>query len=117
MTVFPSNASSRNPFPRPCELRLPGERASIVGCDRERDDLVGDWYEARPEVEVRGRLLDSDSSRLTAATEVVGDVLRRFAGDGGISLRLCGRSDGHPASVIALFTAVGFDVVLQRCLL
>lgn len=78
---FLSSTSSRNPFPLPCELRLPGERASIVGCDRERDDFVGDWYEARPEVEVRDRLVDSVPSSLIAATEVVGDVLRRFAGD------------------------------------
>jgi len=40
---FLVKTSSRNPWPLPCELRLPGERARIVGWERERDDFVGDW--------------------------------------------------------------------------
>ena len=82
--LLPSNASRR--LVGLPSLLLPGDRAKISGCDRAREAFVGDWYDARLAVDLMDRGVCPPASKgatteASGATDVVGDVLRLFAGE------------------------------------
>jgi len=64
-------------------LPRPGDRDRICGCDRARDDFVGEAYEARVGVEGLGRASISVPVA-SVAMDRVGESFRLFAGEGSI---------------------------------